>query len=126
VEAVETAGNVCFKVLHQAAEEFEEQTEIPLVYFGKHHLDLETGHAMGTENIEDKFKQVKLTPKEMKEARGVVREVFRLFSGMCEDYYNYAPKGILAARQQQQEKKNKNKNNKRTAKQKAGAGQLMS
>lgn len=114
VEAVETAGNVCFRGLSQTAEEFRQKTGKRLVYFGDTHLRLETGHAMGTQDIENKLQQVKLTPKEIKEARGVVEEIFSLFGGMVDDYYNYAQQALLA------EKKRKKK--KKSARQKAAVG----
>jgi hypothetical protein len=46
VEAIEICGNALFRHTLRIAEEYERKTGIRLVYWGQHHLDRETGHAI--------------------------------------------------------------------------------
>jgi len=92
VEAIEAAGNTGLKGFVQAAEEFREATGEKLVYFGDMHLDLESGHAMGTEDVEDKLQELTLTPEEEQQARTAIAKVFQLVSDMGDEYLAYAKK----------------------------------
>jgi len=92
VEAIEAAGNTGLKGFVQAAEDYHQATGERLVYFGDMHLDLESGHAMGTEDVEDKLTEFSLTEEEEKEARAVVEKIFKLVSDMGDEYLAYANK----------------------------------
>ncbi|HEX8703559.1 MAG TPA: hypothetical protein VF815_32285 [Myxococcaceae bacterium] len=92
VEAIEAAGNTGLKGFVQAAEEYHQVTGDRLVYFGDMHMDLESGHAMGTDDVEDKLTEFTLTAEEEKEARVVVEKIFKLVSDMGDEYLAYANK----------------------------------
>ena len=50
IEAIEETGNVLFALTAKVAREIEAQTGITLRYLGDFHFNLETGHAMGTDD----------------------------------------------------------------------------
>lgn len=95
VEAIEAAGNVAFNRYSQAAREYAQVTGKRLLYFGDLHLGLESGHAMGTQNVESLLAQVELTPQEEQEARGLVDRAFMLFREMGDEFVDYAQRHIL-------------------------------
>ncbi|GAA2901687.1 hypothetical protein GCM10010517_67530 [Streptosporangium fragile] len=85
VEAVEAAGNRTFDKWRDVAEAFRAETGKQLYYFGEAHFDLESGHAMGTENIENDLAAIVLTEQQEKEARALVDKVFQGFIDMGEE-----------------------------------------
>ncbi|MFL5343246.1 MAG: hypothetical protein ACJ8AT_00525 [Hyalangium sp.] len=89
VEAIEAAGNVGFKRYNQTAAEFHQLTGLRLYYFGEAHLDLESGHAMGTENVEQKLSEIVLTPEQVEQACALVARVFELIIDMGEGFMEY-------------------------------------
>jgi hypothetical protein len=90
IESVEAAGAVSFHAATQTAREFRAQTGKELLYFGEVHEALESGHAMGTENVEGLLAEIALTPAQRSEARALVRSVFALFESMLEALLRYA------------------------------------
>ncbi|MFL5345165.1 MAG: hypothetical protein ACJ8AT_10240 [Hyalangium sp.] len=92
VEAIEATGDVAFTRFSDLANEFEKATGNTLCYFGALHKDLESGHAMGTEDIEGKLQTIELTPEQEAEAMGLVDEVFELFHRMFDEWMEYAQK----------------------------------
>jgi hypothetical protein len=89
VEAIEAAGNTGFLRFRECADEFHKLTGKPLYYFGDMHLGLESGHAMGTENVEVKLNQIELTPEQEKRGLELAHRVFRLFHDMSEGMMQY-------------------------------------
>lgn len=89
-EAVEALGNVGFKAFLPCAEEFEQRTGETLIYFGQAHLDLESGHAMGTDDIEGELAAITLSPEEAQEGRALVQKIFELICAMGDEFLAYA------------------------------------
>jgi len=90
VEAIEATGDVAFSQFSALAHEFEKATGETLCYFGALHKDLESGHAMGTEDIEAKLEAIVLSPDMEREALGLVDQVFELFHQMFGEWMAYA------------------------------------
>jgi hypothetical protein len=90
IESVEAAGAVSFHAATRPAREFREQTGKDLLYFGEVHEALESGHAMGTENVEGLLAAITLTPARRAEARALARSVFALFESMLDALLRYA------------------------------------
>ncbi|MBM7116747.1 hypothetical protein [Archangium primigenium] len=90
VEAIEATGDVAFTRFSALATEFEKSTGETLAYFGALHKDLESGHAMGTEDIEAKVSAIEMSPEMEREALGLVDQVFELFHRMFEEWMAYA------------------------------------
>ncbi|MCY1083513.1 hypothetical protein [Archangium lansingense] len=93
VEAIEATGDVAFTHFSQLADEFKESTGQELCYFGHIHKELETGHAMGTEDIEAKLEEIALSPELEQQALALVDKVFALFASMFEEWMAYAQRG---------------------------------
>lgn len=89
VEAIESAGNTAFKRYNEVAAEFHAATKQRLHYFGEAHLNLESGHAMGTVNVESELSAMVLSDDEVKEARKLVEAVFDSFIEMGEEFLDY-------------------------------------
>ena len=90
VEAIEATGDVAFTRFSNLANEFEKATGNTLCYFGALHKDLESGHAMGTEDIEEKLQKIELSPEEEAQAMKLADEVFDLFHRMFDEWMEYA------------------------------------
>lgn len=87
VEAIEATGAAAFEVFSQLAHEYRAVTGQELRYFGSHHKDLETGHTMGTDDIEERLLAIELTDEERAQAEQLVDRVFDLFTLMVEEFH---------------------------------------
>jgi hypothetical protein len=96
VEAIEATGDVAFTHFCRLAVDFQKATGQALSYFGRIHKDLETGHAMGTDDIEAKLAEIALSPELERQALVLVDRVFSLFATMFEEWMVYA-QGARAA-----------------------------
>ncbi|MFD3537733.1 hypothetical protein [Streptomyces sp. NPDC058664] len=85
IEVIEATGNVAFSEWRKIAQEFQAQTGQVLHYFGDVHLGLESGHAMGTEDIEESLSSIELTADQVEQAYVLVDESFRLFTDMIDE-----------------------------------------
>lgn len=93
VEAIEATGDVAFTHFSALADEFQKATGQELCYFGHIHKELETGHAMGTEDIEAQLEALELSPELEQQALVLVDRVFALFTSMFEEWMAYAQRG---------------------------------
>lgn len=89
LEAVESAGAAAFETLSELAAEYRAETGRELLFFGQRHKDLETGHALGTDDIEERLHGVLLSDDELSEARRLIDEVFHTFSVMMQELHEY-------------------------------------
>jgi hypothetical protein len=90
VEAVEAAGAEAFRTFSELASEHRDATGRQLKFFGQHHKDLETGHTMGTTDIEERLKAIEFDEHELREARQLVDTVFAQFTAMMQELHDYA------------------------------------
>mgnify|MGYP001802257076 CR=1 FL=1 len=90
IEAIEATGNVFFDALSKVAQELQDKTGMEYRYYGKFHLSVETGHAMGTSDVEDALNSISLTKEENEKACALVEKVFSGFSELLNEYYIYA------------------------------------
>lgn len=90
VEAIEAAGNVGFTALSQLSREFHRDTGRTLLFFGDLHLGHESGHAMGTENVENELAKIILSDEEVEQAKPAVKKVFQLIRDIGDAYIKYA------------------------------------
>jgi hypothetical protein len=90
VEAIESAGAVAFQIFRAVADEFRRQTARELRFFGAHHEALESGHTMGTDDIEAKLCSIELEDQERRQAMELIDLVFQQFSAMMEEFHAYA------------------------------------
>lgn len=90
-EAIEATGHVILYRTAQIAKILTEDSKLKYRYFGQSHFDVETGHPMGTENVESFIASLEMTEDTKKTAFELVDAVFVAFTEMfheCMDYVN--------------------------------------
>jgi hypothetical protein len=92
VEAIEAGGSVAFKAFSELAGEYRVVTGKELVFFGPTHEKLETGHTIGTDDIEERLRSLVLSDEETVEARRLVDDVFEVLSAMMQELHVYVQK----------------------------------
>ena len=90
VEANEATGNVFGTTATQVAQELQNITKQEYRYFGKHHLDVETGHTTGQPDVEAFIENIQLSAKKRKQAVELVDEVFNAFTESVNEFMAYA------------------------------------
>jgi hypothetical protein len=99
VETIEAMGSVAFQAFSAAAAEYQAATGKTLQYFGHRHEALETGHTMGTDDIEQRLSAIVLDEQGAVRARELVDVVFRSFSDMMNELHQYAIQNQAEKRQ---------------------------
>ena len=89
VEAIEAAGAAAFETLGELAADYEEQTGQELHFFGQHHKALETGHTMGSDDIEQRIDAIVLNDEELRQAHSLIDRVFEIFAAMMDELHRY-------------------------------------
>ena len=90
IEAIEATGNVAFFETSQVAQEIQQITHQEYRYFGAYHFSSETGHAMGTEHIEQFIENIHLSEENRQQAIKLVEQVFELFAEFTNELLAYA------------------------------------
>ena len=90
IEAIEATGNVAFLETKKVVHELQQITQKKYYYFGDCHFNSETGHAMGTANVEQFIENIKLTNETRKEAFELVEKVFEIFTELIDELLVYA------------------------------------
>ena len=90
IEALEAMGNVFFSVSSRVSFELQTITKKEYVYFGESHLEVETGHTMGTSEEEDYFAEIELTESQRQEALNAVEAIFKIFTEWTYELLAYA------------------------------------
>ena len=88
-EAVEATGHVILYRTAQVATELEQVTHIKYPYFGQSHFDLETGHPIGTDNVEDLIESIELDDETCEQACELVTRVFDAFTHVLSEFMVY-------------------------------------
>lgn len=94
VETIEAMGAVAFRTFTEVAEDYRAETGKALRYFGRPHEELESGHTMGTEGIEERLTRIALTDAELAKARELTDVVVRAFSSMMDDLHQYSRRAL--------------------------------
>jgi hypothetical protein len=90
IESIESAGAAAFVVFSQLAEEYTAGTGQQLMFFGHHHKELETGHTIGADDVEERLRSVMLNANELELGARLIDRVFVLFTSMMEELHRYA------------------------------------
>lgn len=90
IEAIEATGNAFFDALTGVAQELQGTTGEDYRYYGKFHLSVETGHAMGTADVENILDSICLTEEENEKAFVLVEKIFSGFAELLNEYHAYA------------------------------------
>ncbi|MCU0551177.1 MAG: hypothetical protein MUC48_17665 [Leptolyngbya sp. Prado105] len=90
IEAIEATGNAAFQQISEVVEELQQITQQEYRYFGRHHLQVETGHSMGTDEIETVLEAFDLSPEQHQQAIEIVEMVFQVFTDAMNEAMDYA------------------------------------
>lgn len=89
IEAIEATGNVVLSLTAEVAQELQQQTDYNYRYFGQHHFCVETGHAMGTDDVETLLEAIELTEEQQAQAFELVEKVFEVFTDSLNELMAY-------------------------------------
>jgi len=89
IEANEATGNVFLSITAEIARELQQITGEKYRYFGEYHLAVETGHAMGTPDIESLIENIEISAEMQDKACLLVEKVFAAFTAMLNEWMAY-------------------------------------
>jgi hypothetical protein len=90
VECVEATGNVFLGVASRIGRELEQSTGTQYIYYGPHHFGCESGHTMGTEDVEQQLESIQLSEEERTTSLSLVDKVFALYTSFVGELLAYA------------------------------------
>ena len=90
VEAIEATGFVAWKGFLKAATDYTAATGRELRYFGPEHAAMETGHAIGADDIDRELREITFADDDREHVLAMVDSVFALFAGMMDEQLQYA------------------------------------
>jgi hypothetical protein len=90
IEVIEATGNVFLSATSRVIQEIQQITRQDYRYFGKFHLDVETGHTMGEPGGEEFIRNIQLTEEEFKRACIIVDKLFITCSELMGEMLAYA------------------------------------
>jgi len=90
IESVEATGNIGLTLIAEVAEQLQKTTQQEYLYFGSNHIRVETGHTMGTENVEEIINNIHLTQEEKVLSFYLVEKVFTAFTDCINEQMVYA------------------------------------
>jgi hypothetical protein len=88
VEVIEKTGNVFLGCTARACRDAEKKNNF--LYYGDHHLACETGHTMGTEDIESLLHAITLTDDEVAAGVKLIDTVYGLYHDFVDEMYDFA------------------------------------
>ena len=89
IEAMETAGLVIFRALAKPGEDIAKSTHQKYMYVADSHVEVETGHAVGTKNIVTILEQTELSKEQREQATEMVNQVFKWSTNLIEEFERY-------------------------------------
>lgn len=92
IEAMETVGLVVFRALAKPGEQIAQATAQKYQYLSNSHVLVETGHAVGTENVVAILEQTELTPEQREKSVEIVNSVFHWCTEAMKEFERYAKK----------------------------------
>jgi hypothetical protein len=89
IEANEATGNVFLSRTTEVARELQQITGEDYRYFGHYHLAVETGHAMGTPDVESLIENIEISAEMREQACQLVEQVFAAFTEVVNEWMAY-------------------------------------
>ncbi|HIK08272.1 MAG TPA: hypothetical protein IGS40_26920 [Trichormus sp. M33_DOE_039] len=89
IESNEATGNVVLSLTAEVVRELQQITGENYRYFGDYHLAVETGHAMGTPDVEILIESIEISKEMEEKACYLVEEVFAAFTEMLNEWMAY-------------------------------------
>jgi hypothetical protein len=88
VEVIEKTGSVFLAQTAEVSRQLSNQPDY--LYFGQHHLDCETGHHMGTADIERKLEVIELTADELEKGIRLIDGTYTLYENFLTEMLEFA------------------------------------
>lgn len=92
VEVTEATGNVMFSITAKITRQIQENQLKKCLYFADFHLDVETGHATGTAEIEKLIRTIPLTDADRIEGFELIDKGFKIFTDLTYEFLSYTEK----------------------------------
>lgn len=92
IEVLEATGNVVFTSASQVSMELQRMSGQQCDYFGSFHLDVETGHTTGNQNIEEILLDIDVETSQEQELLSLAEQVFEVISELTYALLAYAQK----------------------------------
>ena len=89
IEVMETVGLVVFEAFAKPGEQIAKFTQQKYMYIAASHLEVETGHAVGTENILTILEHTELSSDQREKATEIVNQVFQWSSNLIGEFEQY-------------------------------------
>ncbi|WP_235109563.1 NAD(P)-binding domain-containing protein [Acaryochloris sp. 'Moss Beach'] len=77
-----------FTNVQPIAEELHQQQNREFIYFGKHHLSVETGHTTGIENVDNFLKNLIISEKMKESSLEIIDDLFSAFTDFTHELLN--------------------------------------
>lgn len=90
VHCIEAVGKVSLEHAAPLGRELAKQLPKPLVYFGAHHLETESGHTLEEQEVRGRLDKVELEPAVRIALRKLVDEAFAAFRDFSDDLLQFA------------------------------------
>lgn len=90
VECVEATGSVFLGVSAGIGEELRARSDQEYTYYGANHFSFESGHTMGTDDVESELAAIPLTPEQRETLLALVDRVFALYTEFVGELFAYA------------------------------------
>ncbi|MDJ0615790.1 MAG: hypothetical protein QNJ63_03415 [Calothrix sp. MO_192.B10] len=90
IETLEATGNATLSITAEVSQEINKITQDEYRYFGSHHVDFETGHLIGTDDVYYQIENIQLAPEKKQEAFQIVEKLFAAFNECTYEWMNFA------------------------------------
>jgi len=88
VEVIEKTGSLFLGATARVSQELGHGDNY--LYYGNNHLACETGHHMGTDNVEDFLEAIVLDDAELEKGYALIDRVYDLYNNFVDEMYSYA------------------------------------
>ena len=96
VETVETTGNTFLHLAAEISAQVRDASAGRHIYYGPHHAGCESGHHMGTPDVESYLDAIALTPDERERCCSLVDRIYALYTAFTEEAYRFVTTHSLA------------------------------
>jgi hypothetical protein len=89
VETVEMTGNTFLHLAAEISAQVRDESAGRHVYYGPHHAGCESGHHMGTPDVENYLDTIELTPDDRERCCTLIDNIYGLYIAFTEEAYRF-------------------------------------
>jgi hypothetical protein len=90
IEVIEATGNEFLSATSKVIHELQKFTREEYLYFGEFHLNVETGHTMGTPDGEEFIENIEIAEETRQQAFEIVEKLFASCTELLQEFLEYA------------------------------------